>query len=725
MSTTFLGRLDGNDGRDLRLYITIDGIADVFQEGSVDVPSTFVAASRPRRRVIQTIEHGQSELDLDRRRMVGGSLRVVLLDDAAGTLADLFGSRSRRGTFVTSTVSTTATTIPVQDTLLLPLLNGPVYIGGETITYTGSTLTSLTGCTRGAFGSRAQRHVGGTQQGASVFAQPASWVGRRVRLFGYFLEDDGTTTTSLRSALDTFRLEQAPAYLGQGRWELRCSHLSDEVAARRLGDGLQKVALQPTEPTISVTQLVWKTEQQTNQFPTPPASYWPSYAAVRFQDDDSVAVLRWRSTLDVGTSTTEIRTDRDGDRGTVQRVRDGSIGESIEHWVILEGGNAGTLALFALTSIIGDGANGGYDILPGTQRDTGAGGDEMRFGAGIPLAEIDTSAFISVGNNAIGGWSYIIHTAVDVADFLRDFCLATESFWFVDSAGLLTVRRLSEARTTPAVTIGDSLATGEPTVELAEEFIYPRARVKAGYDPVDGEFRDSLTVIDVEMANRYPERGDTLELETRGFALSRGSVTRGLISRAALETLVRRAMVDDGRGRLYVQVRCLLPALRLGLGDVVTLQLDLPDYEGGTLSGRRARVVSRQPDYDAGVVDLRLQVLEQLLHFAPACVIQSAAGTTLTLRTTGPEIPDGLPARMFGVGWNVAIINPTTGVVVTTTVASTTSPATVVVGAAGASAGDILRVDWTPATPAVQSANGYSQDEFIVQCPGSTTTRWR
>jgi len=60
MSTTFAGRLTGDDGRDLQLYVTIDGIGDVFQEGAIDVPSTFEASTRIRRRVIQTIEQGQS-----------------------------------------------------------------------------------------------------------------------------------------------------------------------------------------------------------------------------------------------------------------------------------------------------------------------------------------------------------------------------------------------------------------------------------------------------------------------------------------------------------------------------------------------------------------------------------------------------------------------------------------------------------------------------------------
>lgn len=730
MSTTFVDRLGANEGRDLRLYLTIDGIADVFQEDAADIPSTLEASTRTRRRVIQTIEQGQAELDLDRRRMVGGSLRVVLIDDFGETLGDLFASRSRRTTYVTTTTTAAATTISVSSTAALPS-SGTVYIGGETITYTGKTTLpdALTGCTRGAFGSTPQRHVGGTDQGAGVYITPPRWVGRRVRLWGYFLNDDGTTTTALRSKLDTFRLEAAPVYLGAQRWELRCSHLSDEVASRKLGNGLREVKALPAPGTLSGGYVVWQLESQANQFPAAAGAY-PTFAALAFQDQEGVALLRFRTAVDTAVRT-EIATDNEGDLGNIRRLPRGMMPETVRHWAILKDSDAGTLALFALTSILGDAANGAYDLLPGTARDTGVGGDEMRFGAGIPSAEVDSSSFVSVGANAIAGWSCIIDQTIDVVDFLGDFCLATESFWLVDSDGLLTVRRLSETRTTPLLTIDDNLVIGEPTVELAEDTIYPRAVIKAGYDPVDGEFIDSVTVIDVEMANRYPERGDALELETRGFCLSEGNVARGIVSRAQLETVVRRAMVDDGRGRLYVTVKCLLPALQLDLGDVVYITLALPDYEGGTIATRTARVVARKPDYDAGVVDLRLQVLETLRHIAPAATIASVVGSTINLSTTTPEAYAGAPSYPFAVGDSIEIVDVTSGATQDRIVTSvpTTSSLVVSVAPTITAAGNYVRVSNSTAnTGANTSLLGYRSTEYIYQQPATTNglvTRWR
>lgn len=728
MSTTFASRLTSNTGRDLRLYLTIDGIGDVFQEDAVDVPSTFEASTRARRRVIQTIEQGQSELDLDRRRMVGGSLRVVLIDDFADTISDLFASRARRQTWVSGTTTAAATTINVNSTTGLPG-SGTVYIGGETITYTATTATSLTGCTRGAFGSQAQRHYGGIDQGAGVFVNPPRWVGRRVRLYGYFENDDGSTTTALRQQLDTFRLEEAPVYLGQGRWELRCSHLSDEVAARKLGTGLRKVKARPQEAANDALTdyIVWTAETQAGIFRTTATGFYPTYVAVTFQDQEGVAVLRWREASD-STYVTEVKTDNEGDLGSIRSIRRGLIPDELQHWAILRGGDCGTLALYALTSILGDGANGSYDFLPGTDRDTGVGGEEVRFGAGIPSAEVDASAFVGVGNGTVG-WSYVINESIGVDEFLRDFCLTTESFWRISRAGLLTAQKLSEDTATPVLTVDDNLVVGEPTVELAEDVIYPRARIRCGYDPVEGDYLDSVAVVDVEMAGRYPERGDELELETRALCLSPTNVARGTIGQAQLETLVRRAMVDDGRGRLYVQARCLLPALQLQLGDVVTLSLALPDYEGGTLTGRQARVVAVKPDYDGGVVDVRLQVLETLRYIAPAALISSVVGTTINLSVLSIMAREQLkPGQQFAVGDSVQLVNVTTGAVEDRIVQSRTDT-TVVVTVAPTVTSGYLRYSNSNANAGSTAVNfyGYGYDDYIYQQPAALgiVTRWR
>lgn len=734
MTTTFIERLTGDEGRDLRLYLTVDGIADVFQEDSTDIPSTFETSTRTRRKVVQTIEHGQSELDLNARRMMGGSLRVVLLDDENETLADLFAARSRRLAYVTATTTTAATTINVSDAGPLPT-SGTVYIGGETITYTAKTATTLTGCTRGAFGSPAQRHYGGADQGAGVFVAPSRWTGRRVRLWGYFLEDDGTTTTALRQQLDTFRLEEAPAYLGQGRWELRCSHLSDEVAQRKLGQGLKKLKLRPVSYTLSAGNLIFSTEGQTGLFPAA-ASSWPTYCAVSFDGADGMAVLKFVSAAD-GSGVTNVTTEPDGSIANlgIGDTFEGNIGQQtpaeLQHWTFLQGGALSTLALFALTSILGDGANGAYDVLPGTNRDSGIGGEELRFGAGILAAEIDTASFTAL-DHANQSWSYCIDETIGVDEFLTDLCLVTGSFWYVAADGRLTIKRLADISGTSGFNVEDRTVIGEPTLEVLEDTIYPRARIECGYDPMTGEFRDSVTIIDVEMAARYPERGDTLQLSTRGLALSATDLARPIVSQAELETIVRRAMVEDGRGRLFVTLNATVEALQVDLGDVVSFAIALPDFEGGSLVGRTGRVVSRRPRYDDGVVELRVQVVDTLYYINPAAVIASAVGATLTLRTTGPEVSSTSPANQFVANMEIELVHVSPFSIEQLTIQSVTAPATVVLTSAPVTAvsggNDYIRLrDDTVAQPGTPTANGFTALNFIYQQPVTSTTgtRWR
>jgi len=64
------------------------------------------------------------------------------------------------GSSLSASVTSTVTTIPVTDTTYFPP-SGTVYIGSEEVTYTAKTLTSLTGCTRGANATVAATHAAG------------------------------------------------------------------------------------------------------------------------------------------------------------------------------------------------------------------------------------------------------------------------------------------------------------------------------------------------------------------------------------------------------------------------------------------------------------------------------------------------------------------------------------------------------------------------------------
>lgn len=736
---TFATDLALTSARNLRFIVEIDGIGVAFHDwpdmeaSTAAMPSWL--SSRTRKACLQTVEQGESSIDIDRRRMLGGSLRIALVDD--GSLGDLFASRSRAATFVATTATAAATSITVGSVTGLPS-SGTVYIGGETIAYASIVGTTLTGCTRGLFSSTAQTHYGDTTRGAPVFLTPPRWVGRRVALHGLLVDDHPRVTwiyNPAETTLDTFRIEEAPVYLGNDRWEIRCSHLSDEVAARKLGVNLRQANAVPSVPAFDSAnnRLEWRARGVLSLFPLTTSGFYPTEVAITY-DDDSGEMLRFkgsdRTSFPAGSL---VYTEPAGLLSPGSPVtaaagaRAGRIYPSkIEHWCILQGGNAGNLALFALTSILGDAANGAYDILPGANRASATtSGEEMRFGAGILAAEVNASAFISVGANVLQGWSYVIDEAIGVDEFLFDWCLATQSFWYVDRLGQLTVQSLSEERTSPVRTITTADVIGEPTVEVLEDTIYPRATIEFGYAPWSGEFLDKLTIIDEEMAARYPERQDSLQLQSRGLSLSPAGIQRPTSSQTDIEMLVRRAMLEDGRGRLYVNLTAPATCLLLELGQIVVIGFSgLPDYEGGDLLNRRARIVARRPDYDRGTVQLRLQVIETLTHIAPAAVITAvtpvAGGDQLTLRTTGPEVSSTTPGNMFSVGSlaEVCLITGSVATVFINAVAATS--VTVGTAPAGITTNvDYIRVKYDSPIPA--SVNGFTPDDFAYQQESTTT----
>ena len=100
MTVTFATRLAGDDGRNLRKYVTIEGVKYVFQDGDVDVPSALLSSTYTRLKNIVALEQDRRELDMVARRAKGGGLRLRLLDDDDHTLRALFTMRKRRTTFI-------------------------------------------------------------------------------------------------------------------------------------------------------------------------------------------------------------------------------------------------------------------------------------------------------------------------------------------------------------------------------------------------------------------------------------------------------------------------------------------------------------------------------------------------------------------------------------------------------------------------------------------------
>ena len=742
MSTTFASRLSSATGREMRLAIVIQGIPFVFQQGRTSLIDAVVAlagygtgANHARHFGLGKVEQAAKELDMQKRRMIGGGLTVELIDDSTNTLQSLFTPRKRRVAFLTdSSTSATALSLSVTDVLTQipdPGAISTLYVGGESILYDGRTAPFVINVAqRGAFGSEAAVHFGGSEQGAGVFTKPPSWIGRRVKLIGYFEKDDGSTTAALAQVLDTYRLEEAPKYLGNGSWQLQCSHLSDEFAVRKVGVGINDFN---GSASIVSGNLALKS-LALNRWTQGTASGAPPTQALVETEGGDVEIY------DI-TSATSLTATTNGIFGRVQpsRVTLPLEPKRFRHIAVLSGAGAtpGERVLQMLASKVGDGVNGTYDVLGGYNR-TRFGGFEFHLGAGINAADLDTTAFLDVGGG--GTWSNVIDGEREVSDVLFDFCLQLECFWYVNSAGQLTVKRLAEDQSIAPTTIDDNTVIGEPEVTYDEEAIAPRVSLKCNYDPVSGDFEGTVNVVDVDLAARYPSATDTLELESRSVVVDpvavgdTGTVPRESAGLASVEVALRRIQVANGRGRALVRFSAHLDLLTLDLGQIVSLTAAVPNFESGTVA-QTGRVTSLGPRIDDGEIDVVVELLDRAFVIAPAAVIASRVGAVLTLQTTGPEVASASPGNMFGDGNFVAHWDVSANLLEVNAIASHTATTVTLSGVPtfAHGAGDFITVFQQNTSDVAANSTGQVPLDFTYQMPdvpvvGTTVsleTRWR
>lgn len=735
MASTFAGRLAAGEHHDLKLLVTIEGIPYAFTEDALTVSTAIT--SRTNVRSIAKIERSEKRLDQAKRRQVGGGLTVTLHDDAAGTLLGLFAPRTYRTTWTNTNSTASQTTFYVDST---SGLSSPIYVDGETITYTGTAAgpPRLTGCTRGAYGSEARIHRGGTDQGAGVYTTPPTWVGRRLSLIGYFRNADGSSTSALASTIGTFRLEEAPVYVGNDAWEIRCSELADEIAMLKVGLGIRDAVI--TLPTRTGTGT-----------------------AIQFNISGNDTYL-----IKEGTGSW-LHVTPDGDRGFVARVSDVTggivtldlsvygrlftkmVARREASWrarplCILEGANIATSLLRALTSREGAAANGSYDAFVGSERDE-FGAKEFRIGAGIRASEVDDASIASVCASALP-WSFVIDDEIPVEELLADFCLATDSFWYIASDGRLTVKTLAEDGSAASSTIDSGVVLDEPAVSYDEENIFPRVQLQANYSMQDRSFLGTINLGDAELQARYPYRNDTLRVSSRGLIFDAAQTSglfllgRPTMSQRTAEVVVRRLQKANGRGGVFVSAKCTLAALSLDIGSVVALDLTTtPNMRGGYFSSAdRGRVVGVRHDYDKGEVHLTIEVLSPIYRIAPAALVSSlgagyggAGPHLINLSTTAYENVDASPGNMFAINWSVWIydISANTYEERTITAKTTTSITLDTATTFTPVAGDFITVPEQAGAPSSPSStNGYAKTEFAYQMPTNLAgvdfeTRWR
>jgi hypothetical protein len=722
----------------------VQGLPYVFTQEADDISTAI--STRENISCIVSVDQGEHRLDAIRRRLTGGSLTVSMQDDGDGTLLALFVARKRRTTFVTSNSTTADTTITCDSLTAAPVAESVYYIGGETIIGTKSG-TTINVATRGAYGSEAQPLYGDAQDGMAVYLSPPSWSGRKVTLYGYFSNTDNFTNASLSDVLGTFYVEEAPVYMGNGRWELRCGSATDNFARRKLGTGIRPAKFYAPEKTATGDwSLAIYDGGMLYQFPN--VFHDSTYVRMKAPNGDVfVAPL----TNEAAGTITVSGNDVMGRFGVTAEADPGSLWE-VTPITILMGEAPATMLWAALVSRNGDATNGAYDILPGEQR-TEFFGPEYRVGAGILAAEVSFSLFSEAGNG-VTNWSYIIDGEVTVEEMMADYCLTHSSIWYASRDGLLSVQRLSGLATkeTSELAITNNNVIGEPMVAYDEESIYPRISLTCEYDPISGEFLDEVVVFDAELQARLPDRQDALVLESRSIRPSpsfrANPYARGLTlpgtDLMSVEMMLRRMQTGGGRGRLLVTLTLDVTALLLWPGSTVTVTLDdVPDYEGSTLNGARGRVLSYRPDYDAGKVDVVVSIEERQFYIAPALIITSlgagyggAGPHLINVSTTAPENAFSYgsiaPALTIASTWTVRVWDVSANTYEDIAVSSVANTSITLSSATTFTpvAGDFITIPTQDSTwTGTNSNTGFERLDFAFQQArtpgGSPVTRWK
>lgn len=664
-----------NEHVDLHLSVVVEGIPVVFVERNLPT-SPAVWGSRTPIVCLTRVEEGESTLSYEDRREMAATLDLEMLDEA-GILGDLFATASRSVTWASATAAASATTLTLASTAALA--NGQhIYVGAETITVgTVASGTSLTGCTRGAFGSTAAALYGTSSDGDSVYVVPPFWRGRRVSLYGHAPDGGGLYTSTL---LGTYLIDEAPVQAGDLRWTLRCAGIVQEYWERSIGLGLREQAA--LEVTVISTAIGVRVEDAT-AFRL--GSSFPTYAAI-----DATSIRSGREVfaiyevVSVDTVTHFVGLALSPSFGTPHILTGpGRLDAKIRPVATF----SGSALLYLLLSREGQGVPD-YDRLPGRlPASTYEGG--WRFGAAFTTSEIDVAAFEAVPFvNSL----FVVDREEKLTDLLREWTLLTNTAIVSTADGKIKPITLAAPRIVNTTTIGadDVIPDGPLTVTCDEANVYPLLTVRGGYDIRSGEFTVEAPLVNVDLAKKYQRNTNKLEVEIKSIGIDGGfpigfdaPAWRNPVSMRVEDLIVYVDAVMKGStlGRRFLSLSLSHEHLGLRVGDVVTIgtdlpdAYDLPDFRGGSILGLSARVVARRPRYDQARVDVRLELLDRLLHVCPAATITADSSGLLTLATTEPEIAaSGFPTNGFWVGAGVLVVDrsslPTTPKVDSLTVTS-------------------------------------------------------
>lgn len=219
-----------------------------------------------------------------------------------------------------------------------------------------------------------------------------------------------------------------------------------------------------------------------------------------------------------------------------------TVGEEVSEIRVLEG-NSLDILFWMLFSILGDGANGVYDVLP------------EGWGLGLTSDDVDQDSFELVRERCFFR-RYLLKEPQNLGDWLASFAIYTQSAVFVSPEGKLTCTPLSQEYPssigTKAVTIANT--TKPVSMKLDDRLIANYASMKANYR-TDGSNSFNIVYLNQDSIDFHGKKNLFSSVKDVGLVTSSGlSMVGGFIEAmlrfrgSPVSALEVDVLYDDGVG---------------------------------------------------------------------------------------------------------------------------------------------------------------------------------
>jgi hypothetical protein len=636
-----------------------------------------------------------SSLDRARSLVVPGGFSCRVMDGTIQreVLSRRLGVRDELSASVSASAATIATVDANNDS------GRVVYLERETILTGPKSSTSYTLCQRGAWGSQPRAH-GAT---LPISSRPRYLAGRRGVLWAVDL--DTCNAQALRAGL----LGSSPQF-ADGAYDLEFVDVQKELN-RPLMRGFQ-----------TVTSADWVSNGYQVDVTVSDARLFVdgSRSSVRVDADDAnLQRIYYLDSGDVDTGTNVVTLDHGRIRynGFPNVAVNGGVELELRQVQIVVQ-DAAIAALQIMCSILGDGANGTYDVLPG--RVPGADFPGVQVGAGIPEDWVDVAAWEAL--EGIGGQCiFYLEEETRLLDFLvNEISWRLGGYVYVTGEGKISFQRYRAA--VPAIE-ANSLAkadilAGSVSVLDDESETIGRVSIECNFDPGSREFLSKQTIVFADLMGTYGDDLPAIELQSTSLWIGGGGSTLSSPPSSQWEIISSFDRIYSRTKDGVRKVRFRLPWQKHTTylpGYTFKLTDDrLPDFAGDVgITGRTHEVTAASPDPTTGALEVEAEEIPRGFVIAPTAVVASYnAGTGVITLDTTTDYHGSEPSFDFPVGAELIIFDAsatppfsvTTADYVDSTTASTIS---LLAGGGTIAAGDIITLKYISGligtTPAVNT----------------------